>query len=340
MQHILAIETSCDETAVAIVRADKKILAHKVLSQTVHLEYGGVVPELAARAHVEFLDQLVEESLAEAGLTLADMDAFAATSGPGLIGGLLVGVMTAKMFASIYRKPFLAINHLEGHALTIRLVEEVAFPFLLLLVSGGHCQILVVEGLGHYKCLGETMDDALGEAFDKVGKMLGFAYPAGPIVEQHALQGDPNRFPLPRSLVGRPGCDFSFSGLKAAARRVIESLGEPSAQDIADLCASFQQTVAAILVDRLQNALTQVAGLSTLVVAGGVAANQYIRQHLQALASEHNMHFTAPPIALCTDNAAMIGWVAMERLLKGESDSLQTEPTPRWPLAQLSNDRL
>ncbi|OFX01518.1 MAG: tRNA (adenosine(37)-N6)-threonylcarbamoyltransferase complex transferase subunit TsaD [Alphaproteobacteria bacterium RIFCSPHIGHO2_12_FULL_66_14] len=336
--RVLGIETSCDETAVAIVEAPAggdpmgRILANVVYSQLVeHRRFGGVVPEIAARAHLEHLDGLVGQALAEAGLGLGDLDAIAATGGPGLIGGVLVGVMTAKALAFAHDKPFLAINHLEGHALTVRLTEDVAFPYLLLLVSGGHCQLLTVQGPGDFTRLGTTIDDAVGECFDKTAKLLGLGFPGGPAVEAAALGGDPQRFALPRPMWRKPGCDFSFSGLKTAVRQTVEKMDRGDSRAVADLCASFQRTVGDVLADRCANALA-VAPLPTLVVAGGVAANVYLRGRLEALAASHGARLVAPPVRLCTDNGAMIAWAGLERLRLGLVDGLDFRPRPRWPL--------
>jgi N6-L-threonylcarbamoyladenine synthase len=332
--RVLGIETSCDETAVAVVEAPAgdqpigRILANVVYSQlTEHRRFGGVVPEIAARAHLERLDGLVAEALALAGLELADLDGIAATGGPGLIGGVMVGVMTAKAIAFAHDKPFLAINHLEGHALSARLTEDVAFPYLLLLVSGGHCQLLTVRGPGDFTRLGTTIDDAVGECFDKTAKLLGLGFPGGPAVEQAAKTGDPTRFTLPRPMWRKPGCDFSFSGLKTAVRQLAERLPKNDAQAVADLCAAFQRTVGDVLADRCGNALA-VAPSDTLVVAGGVAANTYLRGRLEGL----GVRLVAPPIALCTDNGAMIAWAGIERLRRGMTDPLDFAPRPRWPL--------
>ncbi len=335
----MGIETSCDETAVAIVEAPAgsaplgRILAHVIYSQmTEHRRFGGVVPEIAARAHLERLDGLVADALAEAKLDFADLDAVAATGGPGLIGGVMVGVMTAKAIAFAHDKPFLAVNHLEGHALSVRLTEDVAFPYLLLLVSGGHCQLLTVRGPGNFTRLGTTIDDAVGECFDKTAKLLGLGFPGGPAVERMAEGGDPNRFQLPRPMWKKPGCDFSFSGLKTAVRQTIEKLPAGDSKAIADLCASFQRTVGDVLVDRCSNAL-EVAPSDTLVVAGGVAANAYLRRRLEKLGPR----FTAPPIKLCTDNGAMIAWAGLERLRLGMIDPLDFKPRPRWPLDEVGS---
>ena len=340
---VLGIETSCDETAAAIISADKQILAHSILSQIdEHSEYGGVVPEIAARQHISNLDHLIKGVLSESGLALQDLDAVAATTGPGLVGGLMVGVMTAKAAARAAGKPFIAVNHLEGHALTARLTDEINFPYLLLLVSGGHCQLLAVHGVGQYERLGTTIDDAVGEAYDKTAKLLGLSYPGGPAVEQEALKGDADRFPFPKPLLNRPGCDFSFSGLKTAIRRTaeacVEKRGALYADDRADICASFQKTVAACLVNRLKRAMAlfrEKSGNDTLplVVAGGVAANKYLRSNLQAVAEEENFTFHAPPLALCTDNGAMIAWAGLERFIADPAiDDHDVAPRARWPL--------
>ncbi|QJE73209.1 tRNA (adenosine(37)-N6)-threonylcarbamoyltransferase complex transferase subunit TsaD [Aerophototrophica crusticola] len=336
---VLGIETSCDETAAALVTADRRVLANVVLSQLDdHAPYGGVVPEVAARAHLQHLDRLVRQALAEAGVGLGQVDAIAATAGPGLIGGVMVGVMTAKAMAAVRGLPFVAVNHLEGHALTARLTDDVAFPFLLLLVSGGHCQLLAVEGVGKYRRLGTTIDDAVGEAFDKSAKILGLGYPGGPLMEQAARRStDPGRFDLPVPMKGRPGCDFSFSGLKTAVRRQVELLGGSLTDaDVADIAAAFHKAVGDSLLDRCAHAIKQFKQDHptgrTLVVAGGVAANQILRGRLQDLARRHGFGFVAPPLKLCTDNAAMIAWAGLERLRLGQTDGLDFAPRPRWPL--------
>ncbi|MFZ5778823.1 MAG: tRNA (adenosine(37)-N6)-threonylcarbamoyltransferase complex transferase subunit TsaD [Pseudomonadota bacterium] len=336
--RVLGIETSCDETAVAVVEGPPgrapvgRILANVVYSQqTEHRRFGGVVPEIAARAHLERIDGLVEEALATAGLGLDDIDAFAATAGPGLIGGVMVGVMAAKGLAFARSKPFLAVNHLEGHALTVRLTEAVDFPYLLLLVSGGHCQLLTVRGPGDFMRLGTTIDDAVGECFDKTAKLLGLGFPGGPAVERLARGGDPQRFALPRPMWRKPGCDFSFSGLKTAVRLAVDKLAPEDDRARADLCASFQRTVGDVLVDRCTNALG-MAPSPTLVVAGGVAANLYLRSRLEEVAHRHGARLVAPPVRLCTDNGAMIAWAGIERLRLGWTDGLDFKPRPRWPL--------
>lgn len=341
--RVLGIETSCDETACAIVTdaADpsRRILSHSLFSQLrEHAPYGGVVPEIASRAHIEHLDGLVAEALTGAGLELADLDAIAATAGPGLIGGVMVGLMTAKALAYASGKPLIAVNHLEGHALSVRIAEDVPFPYLLLLVSGGHCQFLIVDGVGRYRRLGTTIDDAAGEAFDKTAKLLGLGYPGGPAIEKIAKQGDAARFNLPLPLKGKPGCDFSFSGLKTAVRLALESCGpSPSEQDKADLAASFQRTVMAVILDRARHAIAMFdaahgASGKHFVVAGGVAANRALRDGLVDLAAGHDMHFTAPPMALCTDNGAMIAWAGLERFRLGMIDDLEAPARARWPL--------
>lgn len=341
--RVLGIETSCDETAVAVVegppgtgpgdmRPVGRILSNVIYSQLAeHRRFGGVVPEIAARAHLERIDGLVAQALADAGLDLSDLDGIAATGGPGLIGGVMVGVMTAKALAFAHDKPFLAINHLEGHALTVRLTEAVEFPFLLLLVSGGHCQLLTVRGPGDFMRLGTTIDDAVGECFDKTAKLLGLGFPGGPAVETAAAGGDPQRFALPRPMWRKPGCDFSFSGLKTAVRQTVEKLPAGDARAIADLCASFQRTVGDVLADRCANALA-MAPAPTLVVAGGVAANLYLRTRLEEVAAANGARLVAPPVKLCTDNGAMIAWAGVERLRLGRADDLDFRPRPRWPL--------
>jgi N6-L-threonylcarbamoyladenine synthase len=340
---VLGIETSCDETAVAIVTDRKEILSNLVLSQKEHAIYGGVVPEVAARAHVAHMDVLVQRALDDTSLSFSDLDAIAVTAGPGLIGGVMVGVMTAKAIAAVRGLPLIAVNHLEGHALTARLIEDVAFPYLLLLVSGGHCQILIVEGVGKYKRLGGTIDDAVGEAFDKTAKLLGLGYPGGPAVEKLAAECTDHKaalekYPLPRPMTGKDNCDFSFSGLKTAVRRIVERFppGDIPRAEAADLCFSFQQAVADVLVDRVTRAIEIYKSLSpaapVLVVAGGVAANKYLGTSLRNLASGAGLHFVAPPMNLCTDNAAMIAWAGVERLSLGLTDAPDFPVHARWPL--------
>lgn len=330
MTIILGLESSCDETAAALVTADGRILAHRLATQEeAHRPYGGVVPEIAARAHVEALAPLIEAALNDADMTLADVDVIAATAGPGLIGGVMVGLVTGKALAHAAGKPLVAVNHLEGHALSPRLADRgLQFPYMLLLVSGGHCQILHVKGPGDYARLATTIDDAAGEAFDKTAKLLGLGYPGGPAVEKAAALGNPKAVPLPRPLVGTAEPHFSFAGLKSAVMRAVQS-GQYSMEDIA---ASFQQAVIDCLIDRTRRALERGSGMSALVVAGGVAANKAIRGALEALAADHGLPFVAPPLWLCTDNAAMIAWAGAERYAAGLVDDLSFPARPRWPL--------
>ncbi|MCC2980561.1 MULTISPECIES: tRNA (adenosine(37)-N6)-threonylcarbamoyltransferase complex transferase subunit TsaD [unclassified Sphingomonas] len=325
---ILGLESSCDETAAAIVTGDRQVLAHRLAGQeSEHRPYGGVVPEIAARAHVEALEPLVQAALSDAGVTLADVDAVAATAGPGLIGGVMVGLVTGKALAHAAGKPLVAVNHLEGHALSPRLADpNLAFPYLLLLVSGGHCQLLLVEEVGSYRRLATTIDDAAGEAFDKTAKLLGLGFPGGPAVERAAKAGNPTAVPLPRPLLRSSEPHFSFAGLKAAVARVI---GEYPPEDIA---ASFQAAVVDCLIDRTRRALAQANGATALVVAGGVAANTAVRDALSSLASANGLRFVAPPLWLCTDNAAMIAWAGAERFSAGLVDPLDTPARARWPL--------
>lgn len=349
MTRVLGIETSCDETAAAVVARGEdgtpKILSNIVLSQIdAHAEFGGVVPEIAARAHVEALDDVIEAALAEASVTLDQMDGIAATAGPGLIGGLIVGLTTGKAIAAALDKPLVPVNHLEGHALTPRLTDRLEFPYLVLLVSGGHTQIVHVKGLGRYERWASTIDDALGEAFDKTAKLLGLPYPGGPHVERTASQGNPKRFSFPRPMKGDPRPDFSFSGLKTAVRRAASELAPLSQEDIADLCASFQAAVTESLSDRVARSLTRFRKKypklpqQTLVVAGGVAANEAIRTALEGLCRKHRFRLIAPPLELCGDNAAMIAWAGLERLEAGiiPEDALAFAPRPRWPLDEHS----
>lgn len=338
---VLGIETSCDETAAAVVEdapaADKRIRSTLVLSQLAeHRPYGGVVPEIAARAHLEHLDSLIARALDAAGVSLGDLAGVAATGGPGLIGGVMVGVMEAKAIAYARGLPFVAVNHLEGHALSARLTDDVAFPYLLLLVSGGHCQLLAVEGVGTYRRLGTTIDDAAGECFDKGAKLLGLGYPGGPAIEQAARSGHIARFPLPRPLLGRPGCDFSFSGLKTALAETVRRQGSLDDRARADLAASLQAAIVDCLLDRTAHAAAAFTARHgrghALVAAGGVAANAMLRPRLSKLASDWNLRFVVPPPALCTDNAAMIAWAGVERLKLGLTDTLDFAPRPRWPL--------
>jgi N6-L-threonylcarbamoyladenine synthase len=337
---VLGIETSCDETAAAVVSAaaaGPRIHANLIeAQQRAHAPYGGVVPEIAARAHLDHLDVLVARTLAAAGTGLAALDGIAAAAGPGLVGGLIVGSMLAKGMAWAAGKPFIAVNHLEAHALTVRLVDRVEFPYLLLLVSGGHCQLLCVAEVGRYRRLGTTLDDAAGEAFDKTAKLIGLSYPGGPAVEQAARGGDPERFALPRPMKGRPGCDFSFSGLKTAVRHIVAARGGLSVQDRADLAAAVELAICDALVDRTAHAVAwfrrQYPEGKSLVAAGGVAANTRLRRRLATLADAAGLAFTAPPPSLCTDNGAMIAWAGLERLRRGLTDGLDAPPRPRWPL--------
>lgn len=330
MAIILGLESSCDETAAALVRSDRTILAHALAGQEDHHRaFGGVVPEIAARAHADLMTPLVETALSDAGLTLDDVDAIAATAGPGLIGGVMVGLVTAKALAMATGKPLIAVNHLEGHALSPRLIDEsLGFPYLLLLVSGGHCQLLRVNGVGDYDRLATTIDDAIGEAFDKSAKILGLGFPGGPAVEAAARLGNAIAVPLPRPLKGANEPHFSFAGLKSAVLRAHDS-GQYSREDIA---ASFQQAAVDCLEDRLEYSLARIAPLPALVVAGGVAANEAVRTMLQSLAARHGMRFVAPPHWLCTDNGAMIAWAGAERFAAGLTDNLDVAARPRWPL--------
>ncbi|MBL4646521.1 MAG: tRNA (adenosine(37)-N6)-threonylcarbamoyltransferase complex transferase subunit TsaD [Hyphomicrobiales bacterium] len=352
--RILGIETSCDETAASVVTgtvdADGTphgiIASNIVLSQKDHAAFGGVVPEIAARAHVEALDQIIQAAMTKAECDFTDLDAIAVTAGPGLIGGLIVGLMGAKAVSIAHDVPLIGVSHLEGHALTVRLSDGLSFPYLLLLVSGGHTQMLLVSGLGKYQRLGTTIDDALGEAFDKTAKLLGLGYPGGPAVERAALLGDKNRIPLPRPLYGKMPPNFSFSGLKTALRQEAQKLADISPlteQDVADLCASFQNAVSDVLDDRVSRAWKLAADMSgiedmlagkplPIVVAGGVAANKTIRAQLQTTAEKLGTNLVAAPMALCGDNAAMIAWAGLEHFNAGHIDDLSLAPRPRWPL--------
>lgn len=339
--RVLGIETTCDETAASVVELSYdnrgKILSNEVLSQIAqHAAYGGVVPEIAARAHVDVIDRLVARACEEANVSVHDVDAIAAAAGPGLIGGVIVGLTTAKALSLVTRKPLIAVNHLEGHALTARLTDGIGFPYLLLLASGGHTQLVAVRGVGDYVRIGTTIDDAIGEAFDKVAKLLGLGYPGGPHVEKAAHKGDPERFSLPRPMHGRPNPDFSLSGLKTALRIEAERLQPLSERDVCDLCAGFQAAVVDVVVDRTRVALrlfNEVAGHPTaLVVAGGVAANFALRQALTRLASEAGLRLIAPPLELCGDNGAMIAWAGIERLRLGMVDDISAPARARWPL--------
>jgi N6-L-threonylcarbamoyladenine synthase len=330
MAIILGLESSCDETAAALVRSDRTILAHALAGQEDHHRaFGGVVPEIAARAHAELMTPLIEAALADAGLALDDVDAIAATAGPGLIGGVMVGLVSAKALAMATGKPLIAVNHLEGHALSPRLVDpDLQFPYLLLLVSGGHCQLLRVNGVGAFDRLATTIDDAVGEAFDKTAKILGLGFPGGPAVERAARVGEAKAVPLPRPLKGADEPHFSFAGLKSAVLRAQQS-GQYA---VADIAASFQQAVVECLEDRLEYSLARIEPVDALVVAGGVAANEAIRAMLAELATRHGMRFVAPPHWLCTDNGAMIAWAGAERFAAGLTDPLDIAARPRWPL--------
>ncbi len=347
--RVLGIETTCDETAVAVVGerlGDEggEILANEVMSQIVqHAAYGGVVPEIAARAHIDVLDGLLARALEKAKLDVSGVDAIAAAAGPGLIGGILVGLTAGKALALAAGKPFIAINHLEAHALTARLTDHADFPYLALLISGGHTQLVAVQGIGQYRRLGSTVDDAIGEAFDKVAKMMGLPYPGGPQIERLAQEGDPRRFDLPRPMLGRGGADFSLSGLKTAVRLELLRLGEPSAQDAKDLAASFQAAVVDVIVDRVRAGLRLFAEggggrPNALVIGGGVGANGAIRHALARLCGEAGLRFISPPPALCADNGAMIAWAGLERLKLGLTNDLSFAARPRWPLDALASE--
>lgn len=343
---VLGVESSCDDTAAAVVcaRADgtREILSNVTLAQyDRHAAYGGVVPEIAARAHVERIDGIIAQAIEMSGRTFADLDAVAATAGPGLIGGVMVGMTAGKAIALAHRKPLIPINHLEGHALSARMTEDVGFPYLLLLVSGGHTQLIEVSGVGSYRRLGTTIDDAAGEAFDKSAKLLGLGQPGGPAMEEAAKSGRADKYDFPKPLARREGCDFSLAGLKTALRLAAEAVGDPKPADIADLAASFQAAIAGHLADRTEKAIMTLkeGGVTrTLIVAGGVAANQEIRRRLSALADSHSWRLVVPPPKYCTDNGAMIAWAGIERLRLGLvpafEDALAFAPRARWPLAE------
>ena len=342
---VLGIETTCDETAAAVIEraADgrARILSNIVLSQVAdHAAYGGVVPEIAARAHVEAIDRIIAKAMGEAGKTYDQLDGIAAAAGPGLVGGVIVGLTTAKAIALVTKKPLVAVNHLEAHALTARLTDNTPFTYCLFLASGGHTQVVAVLGVGKYIRLGTTQDDAIGEAFDKTAKLLGLGYPGGPQVEKEALRGDVKRFALPRPMQHRKDADFSFSGLKTALRLEAERIAPLSDQDVADLCASFQQAVVDVVFDRLRAGLrlfrAEYGPPTALVAAGGVAANQPIRAVLRRLAAETGTVLIAPPLDLCTDNGAMIAWAGAERIALGLTDTLATAPRARWPLDEIA----
>ncbi len=337
---VLGIETSCDETAAAVLSPEGTILAEAVLSQMDHAKHGGVVPEIAARAHLAALPALVHQVMRESGLDFGALGGVAATCGPGLIGGLIVGAGLGKGIAAAAGLPFIAVNHLEAHALTARLPgvapDGAPFPYLLLLISGGHCQCVAVEGVGQYRMLGGTIDDAVGEAFDKVGKLLGLGWPGGPALELLAAGGHAKAVTLPRPMLGRPGCDFSFSGLKTAVAQIVAShSGALQISFAADMAASFQAAVADILADRVRHALDIMPGALSLVVAGGVAANGVVRQALAATAADRRLPLVAPPLRLCGDNAVMVAWAGIERLRLGLTDPLNAPTRPRWPLQDI-----
>jgi N6-L-threonylcarbamoyladenine synthase len=330
---VLGIESSCDETAAAVVDDRRQVLAEALFSQLdEHKPYGGVVPEVAARAHLEHLGPLIARTMREAGIGFADLGGIAATAGPGLIGGVIVGVTMAKAIAAVHGKPFYAVNHLEGHALSARLSNDVSFPYLLLLVSGGHCQLLVVEDVGRYRRLGATIDDAAGEAFDKAAKLLGLDYPGGPAIQRAGQTATDPVKDLPRPMLGRPDCNFSFSGLKTALRQRVEALRPMSPETVANLAAGFEIAVTESIADRVKRAIAMAPGMTALVVAGGVAANQRLRTRLAETAAKGGLPLVAPPIHLCTDNAAMIAWTGIEHLKRGETSPLDFAPRPRWPL--------
>lgn len=336
----LGIESSCDETSAAIVSTDREILSHIIYSQIPeHQKYGGVVPELAARAHILAIDEVVQKTLSDAGKTVFDIDVIAATAGPGLIGGVLIGWEFAVGLSQATGKPLVAVNHLEGHALVPRMTNNVPFPYLLMLASGGHSQILLARGVGDYEIIGQTLDDSAGEAFDKVSKMLGLGYPGGPIVDERAKLGDKNAFKFPRPLCDKPGCDFSFSGIKTAVRTQITNTKEQNEEFKNNICASFQSAVVDCIVNRLQNALQDSRVIDampkTIVVAGGVAKNSAIRAAMEKLAHDAGMEFAAPPLNLCTDNGAMIAWAGIENFLDGRIVREPIAPRPRWPLTEL-----
>lgn len=346
MKPILGIETSCDETAAAVLGGDGTVLAERVLSQTrEHAAFGGVVPEIAARAHLRYLPDIVQATMAQAGVEFADLGGVAATSGPGLIGGLIVGCQFGKGIAMAHELPFLAINHLEAHALTARLpglsATDVTFPYLLMLLSGGHSLCVAVTALGAYQRLGGTIDDAAGEAFDKVAKLLGLGWPGGPALETLAMSGDPHAYVLPRPMLRRPGCDFSFSGLKTAVAQLVQQQASKgaTAQMFADIAASFQRAMADVLADRTEHACTlmrqRFANADLMVIAGGVAANRTVREAVTEAAARQGFRLFAPPLGLCSDNAVMVAWAGLERLRANGRDSLDFRPVPRWPLESM-----
>lgn len=345
---VLGIETSCDETAMAIVNENKEILSHIIISQIdIFKEFGGVIPEVASRNHLDVIDYVFEKVIKDASINAEDLDAIATTTGPGLIGGLIVGTVFGKMLSATLKKPFISVNHLEAHALTSRLTNNLNFPFLLFLLSGGHCQILKVLGVGKYEKMGETIDDALGECFDKVGQMIGLEYPAGPKIEELAKFGDENRFKFAKPLIDNTGkkrdenlkFSFSFSGLKTCIKYELEKFGNLSQQDKFDLCAGFQKTVVDILIDRLRNVFEKLEEdgfiSSNLVIAGGVSANQYIKNTLSNFCKKYNYDVITPPLKLCTDNGVMVAWAGLERFRLGLIDDLLVCPKSRWELESL-----
>lgn len=337
MTYVLGIESSCDETAAAVLSDEKKVLSNVVYSQVEeHRAFNGVVPEVAARAHLEKIDLVVKEALRRSGLSLDHMDAIAGTCGPGLIGGVIVGATFAKSLAFVKKKPFIAINHIEAHALSVRITENLDFPYLLILASGGHCQICVVHEIDEFQVLGRTLDDSIGESFDKVSKLLGFGYPGGPIIEELYSEGNPNRFELPKPICVKGNCDFSFSGLKTAVLELSQECR--TAQDKKDLAASFQRVVSEIMSFKTQQALEKCLkekiDINAVVISGGVAANLIIRKSLEALCIEYDVSFLAPPIKFCTDNGAMIAWAGLEKFKKKQFSELDFKPVPRWPLCE------
>lgn len=335
---VLGIETSCDETAAAVVKDNKEIKSNIIRSQLEeHRIYGGVVPEIAARSHVENINHIIKCAMNKANVNFKELSAIAATGGPGLIGGLIVGVMTAKAISLVHNIPFIAVNHLVGHALSIRLTNNMDFPYLLLLTSGGHCQLTIVFSPIKYKILGETIDDAIGEAFDKVAKILKLPYPGGPSLEKAAKTGNPERFNFPRPLINQKNnCNFSFSGLKTAVLHTVQNLDNLNKQDISDISSSFQAAIADVLIEKsniaLSKSLKENVIIKDIVLAGGVASNQYLRQKLNSFAKSKNINLCTPPTLLCTDNAAMIAWAGVECIKLGISSSFNFTPKPRWSL--------
>ncbi|QXK91934.1 tRNA (adenosine(37)-N6)-threonylcarbamoyltransferase complex transferase subunit TsaD [Neoehrlichia mikurensis] len=334
---VLGIESSCDESAVAVVSSHGKVLSHKIISQKEHQDYGGVVPEIASRAHLKFLSNLIYQAVSNV-VNFEDIDAIAVTSGPGLIGGLIVGVMMAKAIASVMQKPIIAINHLEAHALVIRMFHKISFPFLLLIISGGHCQFLIAYNVGKYKKLGSSIDDSLGEAFDKIAKMLNLGYPGGLLIEEKSINGN-DRFFLPRALLHRAGCDFSFSGIKTAVKNIINKEKIIDNQMVCDISASFQKCVSDILVNRICNAIkmTRVidSNIKQMVVTGGVAANNFLRNNILVCAKDYKFEVLFPPKNLCTDNAVMVGWAGVENLFNGNVSDLSFTPKSQWRLEDM-----